>query len=135
MVKIFYGKKGTGKSKIMVETANGLIGASKGDVVFIDDDNDLMYKLKHEIRFVNISEFPVKSIESFLGFTSGLIAENYDIDSIFVDGLTYFVKEPLESLSSFFQILDSVSSKFGIDFYFSINTDSEVLPESLSRYV
>ena len=44
MIKVFYGKKGTGKTKQMLETANAIVRESNGAVVYIDDSNELMMK-------------------------------------------------------------------------------------------
>ena len=53
MIKVFYGKKGTGKTKNMLENANGIVAGSAGNVVYIDDSNELLIKLRHS----NLSSF------------------------------------------------------------------------------
>lgn len=135
MIRVYFGRKGMGKTKSMIEQANLLAVESKGDVVFIDDSNQLMYDLKHEIRFINVSEFPVKGQDAFAGFLCGLIAEDYDIDGIFVDGLTYILKEKVENLVGFFDILKQIAEKYNIRFFLSINSDSEDAPEFLKEYM
>jgi hypothetical protein len=134
MIKVFFGEKGYGKSKMMIDSANALIGKN-GDVVFIDDDNSLMVKLQHQIRFVNISEFPVDSARSLAGFICGLISGNYDIDTIFIDGLTYILKDELKDLGEFFSIIDRISTDFKVNFFFSINGDNVTLPKFLEQYI
>jgi len=135
MIKVIYGKKGMGKTKILVDSANKLALESKGDVVFIDDSNQLMYDLKHDIRFINVSEFPVRGAKSFLGFLCGVISEDYDIDGIFIDGLTYILTEKIETLQEFFCALKEIATKYNIEFYMSINGDEGPLPEYLKEYV
>lgn len=56
-------------------------------MIFIDDDNRAMYDLHHDIRFINLSEFPVSSACEFIGFICGLISNNYDIEKIYIDGI------------------------------------------------
>jgi len=135
MISVIYGKKGSGKTKTLVDTANNLIGSASGDVVFIDDSNQLMYDLKHEIRFINVSEFPVDSSAEFLGFVCGIISENYDIEGIFIDGLTYIVKDELSRLEPFFNNLKNVAQKYNIKFYISINGNPETMPDYIKEYV
>ena len=36
MIKVFYGKKGMGKTKQMIENANTIVNSSNGNVVYID---------------------------------------------------------------------------------------------------
>ena len=135
MVKVIYGVKGTGKTKTLIETANNMALESKGDIVFIDDCNELMYDLKHNIRFVNVSEFPVKGNAAFLGFICGIISEDYDIEGIFIDGLTYITNQKIEFLESFFRELNEVSLKYNIKFFISINGETTNLPEFLKEYI
>jgi hypothetical protein len=134
MVKVIYGEKGAGKTKILVDTANSLAKDTTGDVVFIDDSNQLMYDLKHEIRFINVSEFPVNGDQSFLGFICGIISEDYDIDGIFIDGLTYIIKQEISLLEEFFAKMKELANKFKIKFYISINGNPKLMPEYLKEY-
>jgi thymidine kinase len=135
MVKVIYGTKGAGKTKTLIDTANQLVEESTGDVVFIDDSNQLMYDLKHKIRFINISEFPVSCSRGFAGFICGLIAEDYDINGIFIDGLTYILKQKIETLQELFEDIKEISKKYNIMFYFSINGDPETMPEFLKEFI
>ena len=135
MVKVFYGRKGTGKTKHMLDSANGLAAESRGNVVYIDDSNELMVKLSHKIRFINILDYPVQGADAFLGFICGVASQNYDIETIFVDGLTYIVDQGVESLSKFFEGVDKVSKEHNVDFYMSINGNENNIPEFIARYL
>ena len=135
MVKVYYGKKGTGKTKHMLESANGLVLTSKGNVIYIDDSDELRLKLDHSIRFVNILDYPVKGADSFLGFICGVASQNYDIETIFIDGLTYIVEQSAEELSRFFKGVDDLSERHNVDFYMSINGDEDKMPEFIKKYL
>lgn len=135
MIKVIYGPKGMGKTKILIDTANILAQKGKGAVVFIDDTTQLMYDLKHEVRFVNVSDFPFLGCEGFLGFICGILSQNYDIEGIFIDGLNYIVKQKAPELEGFFKGLREVSEKENIDFYITINGDADLLPEYLNQYI
>lgn len=135
MIKVIYGPKGMGKTKILVDTANNLAQQGKGAVVFIDDSTQLMYDLKHEIRFVNVSDFPSLGWEGFLGFICGILSQNYDIEGILIDGLNYITKQKAPELENFFNGLNEISEKENIDFYITINGDADLLPEYLKQYI
>jgi len=135
MIKVFYGEKGMGKSKMMVEIANEHADMKKGDVVFLDDSNDLMYKLKHQIRFTDVSEYPVKNADQFFAFICGIVSQNYDIEGIFVDGLTYIVPEGISSMENFFKSLSKIAQKYDINFVLSVNGKNDEMPEFLKDYV
>lgn len=131
MIKVIYGEKGMGKTKILIDTANKLSEESSGDVVFIDDSSQLMYDLKHEIRFVNVSDFPGMDPSGFFGFLCGILSQDYDIDGIFIDGLNYIVKKKAGELESFFEKLGIVEKKTGIKFYITINGTCDDIPNFL----
>ena len=39
MIKVIYGEKGTGKTKMMIDAANSAVSAAKGHMIFITDTN------------------------------------------------------------------------------------------------
>lgn len=55
MIQIIFGKRGSGKTKRIIDMANASVGEQKGSVLFIDDDSRYMYDLKHQIRFIDAS--------------------------------------------------------------------------------
>jgi len=82
MIKVVYGTKGVGKTRYLIEDVHSIIDDCKGHIVFIDNSDELITALRHEIRFVNITEYPIDNLCSFYGFISGLVAANYDIMAI-----------------------------------------------------
>lgn len=134
MIKVVYGPKGMGKTKILIDTANKLAQEAKGVVVFIDSSSQLMYDLKHEVRFVNVSDFPLSGCDGFLGFVCGILSQNYDIEGIFIDGLNYITKQKAAELGNFLENLETVAEKVNIDFYITLNGMNEEVPEFLKKY-
>ncbi len=134
MIKVIYGQKGAGKTKILIDSANRLVQQGKGTVVFIDDSTQLMYDLKHEIRFVNVKDYPFLGSEGFFGFLCGILSQNYDIEGIFIDGLNYITKQKAGELEPFFKNLQAVAEKGDTTFHITINGLDEELPEFLKKY-
>lgn len=87
MIKVVFGSKGVGKTRYLVDDAHRFLNDCKGEIVFIETGYKLITGLKHEIRLVNIRDFPVDGLCSFYGFISGMIAANFDIMAIYVDML------------------------------------------------
>jgi hypothetical protein len=132
MIKIVHGNKGTGKTKCLVADANGMLKDCLGDIVFINNDNSLITDLRHEIRYVNSSEFPISGINEILAFICGLIAENYDIKAIYLDGLDkHFTLTGNDS--GFFERIKQLSERFDINFVFSINGDVSGIPDFVQK--
>lgn len=135
MIKVIYGEKGMGKTKVLVDTANRLSAESAGNFVFIDNDTQLMYDLRHEIRFVNTSDFPGMGPDGFFGFLCGILSQNYDIEGIFIDGLNYIVKKKANELEDFFKKLGAIDKKTDIKFYITINGKNDDIPPFIKELV
>ena len=102
MIKIIYGKKGTGKTKKIIECANEASMTLKGNVAFLFNNKDYIHDLKHQVRFINTSEYGIKGAYLFLGFVSGLVASNFDLERIYVDGFLKHMDRPMEELEDLF---------------------------------
>jgi len=134
MVKLIAGKKGSGKSKEIVKLANDSVNLSKGNSIFIDDDKRAMYNLHHDVRFINLSEFPINQKSELLGFICGLISNNYDIDNIYIDGILNCIKVDMDHLPMWFNKLNDISTAYDIDFTITLSHDG-ALPEQLHQFI
>lgn len=134
MIQVIHGKKGSGKTKRILDMANAAIKEHNGDIIFVDDDNRYMFDLRHEVRFVNAGEYGCDSPEMFFGFLCGMLAQNFDISVIFVDAFLKLVKVEPEQTEKFFSRLDVLSGKHNVAFVISVNVDDDLAPEFLKKY-
>ena len=134
MIRIIYGKKGSGKTKKIIDAANEAVKSSTGELVFIDDDNRYMYDLRHEIRFVNATEYDVSSPDTFMGFICGILAGNYDISVIYVDAFLKLVKTQPDELEAFFAKLEKLVANANCDLVISFSEDAANVPECIRKY-
>ncbi len=135
MIRIIYGKKGSGKTKKIIDAANEAVKSSTGELVFIDDDNRYMYDLRHEVRFVNATEYDVSSPETFMGFICGILAGNYDMKQLFIDGFLRLVKCDIAELEAFFVKLEDITHRHGVDVVISASAKDDEIPEFLKKYI
>jgi hypothetical protein len=134
MIQIIYGRKGTGKTKRIIDLANQSIDSNKGEIVFIDDDNRYMFDLRHEARFVNAKEYDISSPNMFFGFLCGIVAANYDMNEMYVDGFLRLVEADLNDLGSFFQRLEEMAEKNNLHVVIATSGPDEA-PEYLKKYI
>ena len=134
MIQVIHGKKGSGKTKRILDMANNAIKEHKGDIIFVDDDNRYMFDLRHEVRFVNAGEYGVDSPEMFLGFLCGMLTQNFDISTIFVDAFMKLVRVPAEQTETFFARLNAISEAHHVNFILSASVDDAVAPEFMKQY-
>ena len=135
MVSIIAGEKGKGKTKILLERANEAVSKANGSVIYLDKSSKHMYELNNKIRLINVSEFPIMSADGFIGFLSGLISSDHDIEAIFLDSfLKLSVLEGLDITSTIDRI-ETLGEKYGIEFVLSISMDVNALPENAKKNV
>jgi len=137
MIQIIAGHKGSGKTKRLIDIANEALKSEHGVIAFIDDDKRYIYDLRHEIRFVDASEYTaVKGcdVEVFFGFISGMMAANYDLSMVCVDAFMKLTKTPLCEMESFFKRLNALSEANKCTFVINISCDIEELPEFIKPY-
>ena len=99
---------------------------------FIDNSDELITALRHEIRFVNITEYPIDNLCSFYGFISGLVAANYDIMAIYVDRLDLIAEEKPD-YQVFFEKIKQLHDRFNIRFVFSISGNIKDIPDFITK--
>ena len=128
MVKLMVGKKGSGKTKKMIDTANDYVRDSKGSTIFINNDRRLTCDLNYRMRVVCVEDYQqLGTIDEYIGFIMGIISSDHDIEMIFVDSVTKHADISLENLAAFIEKLDKISKDFEIEFIVSISADKEEL--------
>lgn len=134
MISIVCGKKGSGKTRKLLEMANNSVETAKGEIVFIDLKIKYTQELDRNIRLINVKEFSINNSENFLGFLNGLIAGNYDIDEVYVDNALKIMDINLQDLEPFFDNLKEIGEKFQVNFIFAANCEEDIVPHFMNAY-
>ena len=109
MIKVIYGEKGTGKTKMMIDAANAAVEEAKGHLIFLTDNKRCMYDLEREVRFIDVSDYDIAGESALCGFVKGVIAGNHDNEYVFIDGVVRIAGKPVGELATFFYMLDKVA--------------------------
>lgn len=135
MIQVLVGGIGTGKTKTLVNMANKELSNCQGQIVFVSGEKRMMIELKHQIRLINLRDFEVRDFKTFYGFLNGIIAQNYDVERIYIDGLFEFIKDDGDKLDEFFDDIKSISEKFNTKIIISMNGDPQSVPAFLKEYI
>jgi len=108
MVKLIVGLKGTGKTKLLIEQVNSEANNAKGDVVCIEKGKKLTYDISHRIRLISADEYGIDNFDCLYAFVCGIIASNYDITAIFIDGVLKICGNKKDELAGFVEKLKGV---------------------------
>lgn len=136
MIKIIYGAKGTGKTKRIIDSANANVTTQKGDIVFLAATNRYRMEISSKIRFIEVLDIGINSKDGLLGFIKGLVNANYDIETIYIDGVYKMMRTTLDSqdTAEFMLAVDSLSAH-GVNFVITASCDKENLPAFIAKYV
>ena len=74
--------------------------------------------------------------QSFYGMLCGIISSNYDIENIYIDGLSNIVKCTMKESTELFKKIAGLTDRFGINVYINVNVDTaEEVPACIKEYV
>ena len=135
MIKVIYGAKGTGKTKMMIDSANEAVKNAKGHLIFLTDSKRGMYDLEREVRFIDTSEYDIAGESALCGFVKGVIAGNHDNEYIFIDGVVRIAGKPVQELAGFFYMLDKVAKNDELVVTVSVSATKEELPDFVAKYL
>ena len=135
MIKVIYGAKGTGTTKMMIDAANATVSIAKGHMIFITDSKRGMYDLEREVRFIDTSDYDVAGEAALCGFIKGVIAGNNDNEYVYIDGIVRIAGKPVAELASFFYMLDKVAAQDGLTVTVTVTATKEELPDFVAKYV
>ena len=124
MVTLLIGKKGTGKTKKLIERANAAVAASSGNVVVIEKGAKLTYDVTHKAR--------IFGYDMLYGFISGICAGNYDVTDILVDSTFKIAPEAIAGLESFTKKLQALSETTSTNIVLLISADEADIPDSIN---
>ena len=135
MIRVIVGKKGSGKTKQVIEMINSAVDTEHGNVVCIEKGEKLMLDISHKIRLVEASEYDIADYTAMKGFISGLYAGNYDITHIFIDSLTKIIGTEVNfETEKFLDWLNAFSNKNGIKFTITISDEESLMSEGIKKY-
>ena len=136
MVEIIAGGKGKGKTRHLLDRIHEDVKKADGDIIYIDKSQKHMYELTSKVRLINMADYTLSSTDEFLGFLSGAISQNSDIEEIALDSfLTIAYIDSTDGLSRAIEKLDVISEKFNVRFVLCVSKDEIELPESVKAKI
>ena len=131
MVELIVGKKGKGKTKVLLDRVNGAVKEANGSIVYLDKSTKHMYELNNKGRLIDVSSYPLKNADEFVGFICGIISQDHDLEQIYLDSFLKVSKLEDADVTDTLDQLDKIGEKYGISIVVSISLDKEEIPEAL----
>lgn len=94
----------------------------------------LTTEISHAARLVDMDEYKVEGGEMLYGFIAGLLAGNYDITDLYIDGILKVLDRDTNKLGV---ILDEIAAVTGdsVRAVITVSADPETLPANVKKYL
>ena len=133
MLKLIVGTKGSGKTKTMIDMIDKVTKTTSGNIVVIEKCMKLTTEINHAARLVDVDEYGVVGADMLYGFVAGVLAGNYDITELFIDGILRIIDHDLEAAEKVLKAIDKITSN--IEVVVTVSANAEELPADLKKYV
>ena len=133
MIKLITGKKGTGKTKVLIDMINEAVKSTNGDLICIEKGAKLTYDISYKVRLVDAERFSIYGYDTFYGFVAGMLAGNYDIKEIFVDSILKIGGSDLDEFGIMLEKLDKLTGD-DTQVVFTVSADNADMPASVTKF-
>ena len=134
MIKLIVGTKGSGKTKTMIDLINEATKTATGNVVVIEKSMQLTTSINHAARLVDVDEYKINGAEMLYGFVAGVLAGNYDITEMFIDGILKVCGHDLEAAGRVLNAINAIAGD-SVNVTVTVSADVNSLPESSKKFL
>ena len=135
MVELIVGKKGKGKTKVLLDRVNGAVKEANGSIVYLDKSTKHMYELNNKVRLIDVSSYPNKNADEFVGFICGIISQDHDLEQIYLDSFLKVAKLEDADITNTLEQLDKIGQTYNVSIIISISLDKEEIPEAFQEKI
>jgi len=104
-------------------------------VDFLDRSSQHMYELNNKVRLINVNEFQLESEDEFVGFISGIISQDHDLEYLILDSFLKLASLEGKPIGDCVRKLDALSEKYKINIISSLSMDKEDVPLELRDHI
>ena len=135
MVQLIVGKKGKGKTKQLLDKVNSEIKIVDGNIAYLDKSTKHMFELNNKVRLIDVSEYMVENSDEFIGFISGILSQDHDLQQMYFDSFLKIACLEDADISATVAKLEKMSAAFNVEFIISVGLDEDELPEAVKKNV
>ena len=128
MIKIIIGKKGSGKTKKLVDMVNDAAETSLGNVVCIEKGDVLTFTVTYKARLIDSCDYGISGYDEYFGMLAGIKAGNNDVTHVFGDATLRIGSRNYDELVGFFERVSKIED---VEFVFTLSCDESELPAKI----
>ncbi len=135
MIKLIVGKKGSGKTKTLIDLVNAALNTSNGAVVCIEKGNKLNFEINYQCRLIDTDEYLVTDGQSLYGFIAGILASNHDVTDIFIDSALKICQNDAASFDVFLNELEALLKTNDINCVITSSVAAEEASDTVKKFI
>lgn len=135
MVQLIVGNKGKGKTKQLLDKVNSEIKVVEGNIAYLDKSSKHMFELNNKVRLINVADYMVENSSEFLGFISGILSQDHDLQQMYFDSFLKIACLEGADITPTIAKLEKLSDAFHVDFILSVSMDADELPEAVKKNI
>jgi hypothetical protein len=133
MIKLIVGTKGSGKTKRLIDMINDSVTKVNGNIVCIEKSMQSTYHISPKCRLIDMDEYRISDYDTFYGFFAGILAGNYDIEEVYIDGLMRIGSHTQEDLAKLLNKMDALAKDQTI--IITVSAAEEDLIDEIKKYL
>ena len=134
MIKLIVGSKGSGKTKTIIDMMNAAAEESNGHIVCIEKGMKSTYNIKSSVRIIDVDDYNIRGYDQFYGFFMGVLAGDYDILEVYLDGILKIGDGDMEGLGELLDRFADVAPEH-VRIIATVSSDEDELTESVRKYL
>lgn len=139
MIQLIVGSRGSGKTKQMVDMINEAVKTTSGNIVCIEKSMKLTYDLDHKCRLIDMDEYSIMGYDMLYGFVAGILAGNYDIVELYIDGILKVgsngsAEKDLVGLGELLAKMEKLAGD-NVKIVVTVSAEEEALPAAVGKYL
>ena len=134
MIKLIVGSKGSGKTKTIIEMMNKAVDESGGHIVCIEKGMKSTYNIKSSVRIIDVDDYNIRGYDQYFGFFMGVLAGDYDIMEVYLDGVLKVGNGDIEGLGVLLDKFSDIAPKH-VSIIATVSCEVDELTDSVKKYL
>lgn len=134
MIQLIVGDKGSGKTKAIIEMMNEAVDKTGGHIVCIEKGMKSTYNIRSEVRIIDVDDYNIRGYEEYFGFFMGVLAGDYDIEEVYLDGSLKIGYGDVDGLADMLDRITDVAPE-NIKVVVTVSTDLANLTEKIKKFL
>ena len=91
--------------------------------------------MKHQIRFVDVTDYGIDSKDALYGLLCGMVAQNFDIEAVYIDAFLKIIGAEADDISEYIEKIEKLTEKNNFKAVISVSADPDAAPAELAKYI